>query len=130
MAAVDQRKALMKANGGSAGKIAAFLQKGEGTAADVAAAAGVVAENAKKLPMLFVAGTSSADMPGQTRAKPELFTNKAKADQYAVILGEKAVALQAAARGGDKQAIQAAFGAMNREACGACHNEFRGPAPN
>jgi cytochrome c556 len=130
MAAVEQRKALMKTNGASAGKIAAFLQKGEGSPADVAAAAGTIADDAKKLAALWPDGTSSTDMPGQTRAKPELFQNKAKAMQYLTTLGEKAMALQTAAKGGDKQAIQAAFGQMNREACGACHNDFRGPAAN
>jgi cytochrome c556 len=127
MAAVEQRKALMKLNGASAGKIAAFLQKGEGTTADVATAAGTIADDAKKLPSLWPDGTSTADMPGQTRAKPELFQNKQKAVQYLTILGEKAAALQTAAKAGNKEAIQAAFGAMNREACGACHNDFRAP---
>jgi cytochrome c556 len=127
MAVVTERQDLMKSNGRDAGKIAAFLQKGQGTADDVAKAAADIAAHAKKLPTLFVAGTTSAELPGKTRAKPELITNKAKAEQYAATLGEKAMAVEAAAKGGDKQAIQAAFGAMSREACGACHNDFRGP---
>jgi len=126
MAAVEARQAVMKSNGASAGKIAGYL-KGQGTAADVAAAAGTIADNAKKLATLFPAGTSSTDLPGKTRAKPELFANMSKASGYIITLGERATALQTAANGGNKEAIQAAFGAMSKDACGACHTEFRGP---
>jgi cytochrome c556 len=123
-AVVKARQDLMKSNAASAGKIAAFLQKGEGTAADVASAAATIEGNAKKLPTLVVAGTSSADLPGKTYAKPALFTDP-KAVDLIKTLGERAAAVETAAKGGDKQAIQTAFGAMTRDACGACHNTYR-----
>jgi len=127
-AAVTERQALMKSNGASAGKIAAFLQKGEGSAADVAAAGAQIAENLKKVPPLFVAGTSSADMPGKTRAKPEMFQNMAKVEGYQKAAVQRATELQDAAKAGDKEKMSAAFGALNREGCGGCHTDFRGPA--
>lgn len=128
LAVVKERQDLMKSNAASAGKVAAFLQKGQGTPEDVAGAAATISANAKKLPTLLVAGTSSADLPGQTHAKPALFTDP-KVAELAKTLDERATALQTAAKGGDKQAIQTAFGAMTRDACGACHNAYREPMP-
>ena len=127
-AAVDQRIALMKQNGQKIfGVVAGYVRQNRGTPQDVAAAAAETAEVGKKLPGLFVAGTSTADMPGKTRAKPEIWQDKAKFDTLARTLTERAEALEAAAKTGDKEKIGQAFAALNRDACTACHNAFRAP---
>jgi cytochrome c556 len=131
-AAVTQRQNLMKANGAAVGKIVAFAQRNEGTAADVATAAASIADASKRLPALFAPGSSSADpagMAAKTRLKPEALQNKAKLDAYAATLGQRATAIQAAASANNKEGVQAGLQAMNRDACGACHTDFRGPAP-
>jgi cytochrome c556 len=128
MAAVDQRIALMKQNGQKVfGVVAGYVRQNRGTPADVEKAAAETAEIGKKLPALFVAGTSTADLPGKTRGKPEIWQDKAKFDGYARALTERAEALQVAAKTGDKEKIGQAFAALNRDACTACHNAFRAP---
>ncbi len=124
MAAVEKRQALMKQNGKDAKVVADYL-KGQGSAADVAKAAESIVEDAKKIPELFPAGTSDKDMPGKTKALPVIWTDMAKFKANAKMLEEKAMALEAAAKSGDKAKIQAAFGDMGRNACGACHGQFR-----
>jgi cytochrome c556 len=128
-AAVTERQNLMKANGAAVGKIVAFAQRNEGSAADVAQAAGSIVAASNRLPALFVAGTSNAEMPGRTRLKPEALQQKAKLDAYAATLGQRATAIQAAANANNKEGVQAGLQAMNRDACGACHTDFRAPAP-
>ncbi len=124
MSAVEKRQALMKNNGKDAKTVAEYL-KGQGSAEDVAKAAAQIASNAKEIPELFPAGTSSKDLPGKTHAKPVIWTDMAKFKADAHTLEEKAMALEAAAKAGDKQKIQVAFGDMGRQACGACHGQFR-----
>lgn len=124
MSAVHKRQALMKDNAKS-GKIVVEYLKGKGSAADVAKAAAEIASNAKKIPELFPAGTSAKDLPGKTRAKPAIWSDMAKFKADAHTLGVKAMALEAAAKSGDKKKIQVAFGDLGRHACGACHGQFR-----
>ena len=128
-AAATERQNLMKGNGAAVQKIVAFVQRNEGSAADVATAAGSIADASKKLPALAVPRSSTAELPGRTRLKPEALQNKAKFDAYAATLGERATAIQTAARANNKEGVQAGLAAMNRDACGACHTEFRAPAP-
>ncbi len=123
MAAVQKRQALMKDNGKSAKVVADYL-KGQGSAEDVAKAAAEIASNAKEIPALFPAGTSSKDVE-KTHAKPLIWTDMAGFKADAQTLGEKAMALETAAKTGDKQKIQVAFGDMGRHACGACHGQYR-----
>lgn len=125
MSPVQKRQALMKDNGKSSRTIVAYLKNGKGSTEDVAKAAAEIARNATMIPELFPAGTSSADMPGKTRAKPAIWQDMAKFKVEAKTLEEKAMALEAAAKAGDKKKIQMAFGDMGRHACGACHGLFR-----
>jgi cytochrome c556 len=126
MSAVEKRKKLMESNGHYVYRvIPAFVRKGEGTAADVAKGAETIVENFKTIPGLFVAGTSTEDMPGKTHAKPDIWKEKAKFEAFEKITVARAEALDAAAKSGDKQKIAAAYAALNRDGCSACHNQFR-----
>ncbi len=123
MSVVEKRQALMKDNGKSAKTVSEYL-KGNGSAEDVAKAAAEIASNAKAIPELFPPGTSSKEMP-KSKAKPVIWTDMAKFKADAQALEDKAMALETAAKSGDKKKIQVAFGDMGRHACGACHGQFR-----
>ncbi|MDD2809602.1 cytochrome c [Rhodoferax sp.] len=89
--------------------------------AKVAANSAAVAEFVAKLPWAgFGVGT---DM-GETKAKPEIWTDKAKFDDYASKMQVEMTKLSAAAKAGNldniKQAVNATAGT-----CKSCHDDFR-----
>ena len=124
---LEQRQDLMKNNGAQSKAINDFIKEGKGTPADVEKAAAQIADNAKKIPALFPAGTGMAENPGKSYAKPELWQDKAKFDGFVKALGDGAMKLQAAAKTGDKAQIEAAAGDMGKQGCGGCHQAFRAP---
>ncbi len=72
---------------------------------------------------LFLTGTSKADRPGKTVAKPDIWQDRAKFEtafddwQAAVaVLGDKV--------GNGQPALAAAIGELGK-ACGGCHKPFR-----
>ncbi len=135
---IQERKGLMRSNGGNMKAIGAFLKTGKGSAADVATRARKISANAEMMKGLFPAGTSSKDKPGQTRAKPSIWAkraihnqaeDKAAFNNAAEIMSVYALKLAAAADTGDKKAIGAAMGQLGKSGCGGCHKFFRGPKP-
>jgi cytochrome c556 len=89
--------------------------------AAVAAANADLVATMSKLPFAgFVDGTSTGD----TKAKPEIWSNRAKFDAAATKMQEEAAKLNAAAKTGNLDAIKAAFGSTG-QACKACHDDFR-----
>ncbi len=90
---------------------------------DAAAAASNadIAATMSKLPFAgFIDGTSTGD----TRAKPEIWTNRAKFDAGATKMQEELAKLNAAAKSGNFEAVKTAFGAAG-QTCKACHDDFR-----
>jgi cytochrome c556 len=61
---------------------------------------------------------------GETKAKPEIWSNKAKFDEAGQKAGAAAKALVEAAKSGDKAKATDAFKAMGG-ACKNCHDDFR-----
>jgi cytochrome c556 len=133
---VKQRQDLMKQQGKDLTAIKAFLD-GKGDQAAAQAAADDLLRTLPQVPNAFPQKTSSADFPGKTRAKPDIWAEWDKfvaAQQNAL---SKAQALDAAIKSGDKAAITAAFDSLGRDvggrtqepgACGTCHAAFRVPA--
>jgi len=129
-AVVTEREDLMKSNGQYVYRvIPGYIRSGTGTPEDVAKGAATIVDNFKKIPALFVAGTSTTDMPGKTKAKPEIWQDKAKFETLAKGTSDLAAALGEAAKTGDKDKISAAYTTLNRDGCTACHNQFRAEAP-
>lgn len=89
--------------------------------AKVAAESAAVADFVGKLP--WVAFGPETDL-GDTKAKPEIWSNKAKFDDYAKKMQVELSKLDAAAKTGKLDAIKVAVGATG-EACKACHDDFR-----
>ena len=94
---------------------------------DAAAAAtnADIATMMSKLPYFaFPEGTSTADMPGKTAAKPDIWKQQDKFKAAAHTMQEAMLKLDAAAKGGKLDDIKTAFGATGK-ACKACHDDFR-----
>jgi len=84
---------------------------------------------AKRLPGMFPKGTSLKDMPGKTRAKPEIWSQSDKFRAAANNLASWAKDLEMAAATGDKSKIAAAMRGFAKAACGNCYKTFHGSKP-
>ena len=133
--AVKTRQAMMKENSTHVKAIMKYLKGNKdpkkeaklGTAGDVELRAIALEGIAKRLPAMFPKGTSLKDMPGKTRAKPEIWTQSAKFKAAANKLASWSKDLEKAAATGDKAKIAAAMRGFGKETCSNCHKTFRGP---
>jgi cytochrome c556 len=134
---VKTRRAVMKELSAHNKAIAKYLKghknpKKEarlGAPGDVEFRAIAMAGLGKRMVAMFPKGTSMKDMPGKTRAKPEIWTKSADFRKAANILVKWSKDLEGAAATGDKAKIAAAMKGFGKNACGTCHKTFRGPKP-
>jgi len=88
----------------------------------------IAAENAdvvlfaSKLP--YAAFGPGTEKGGETRAKPEIWTETDKFNAAATKLQEDVAKLNAAAKTGNPDALKTAFGAA-AQSCKACHDNYR-----
>jgi cytochrome c556 len=120
--AIKYRQSGMTLQGAHLGRIGAMVN------GKVPFDAKVLAENAEvlafvsKLPFAgFIEGT---DKGGNTKAKPEIWTEMDKFRAGASKMQEEAAKLNAAAKTGDQAQIKTAFGAT-AQSCKACHDNYR-----
>lgn len=123
---IKERRALMKNNSKTNKIVRAFVKKGKGSAADVAAAGRQLASNAGRITALFVKGTSATDGVGKTRAKPAIWARWSEFEAAAGKLKSAGENLAKVASSGDTGGIKAAAGKVGK-ACGGCHKPFRAP---
>lgn len=91
-------------------------------------AAQAILETAQRLPTLFPAGTSLADLPGvKTHAKPEIWSDNDRFRATADRLAGQSQALVTAIQRDDRTGTATELGAVGRVGCGACHEAFRAP---
>jgi cytochrome c556 len=128
-ATLDTRIATMKSQGKDMAGIKAYIDDKADLASAQAAGADLVTQVAK-IPDLFPKGTGMTQFPGKSYAKDAVWTDWDKFLAQAKTANDKAVALNAALKGGDKAAITAAFGDMGKNGCGACHEPFREKKPS
>jgi cytochrome c556 len=100
---------------------------GRVTQARAVAAAEALARTLAELPEMFPPGTSSADLPGKTRAKPQIWADRDKFVEAAKVMEDQAQKLAEAVKSGDKAQAQMLFGVVSNDCNGACHSAFRGP---
>ena len=85
---------------------------------------GALADWAEILPAMFPAGTGLDSLPGETRAKAEIWSDRAgfeaKAADYAAATGR----LRDAVTAGDSAAAATEWAAV-RATCGSCHEAYR-----
>jgi cytochrome c556 len=119
--AIKYRKAAFTVMGSHFGRVGAMAAGRVPFDAAVAASNADIVASMSKLPFAgFVDGTSTGD----TKAKPEIWSNRAKFDAAATKMQEEVTKLNAAAKTGNFDAIKAAFGAAG-QTCKACHDDFR-----
>lgn len=119
--AIKYRKAAFTVMANHFGRIAAMAS---GRAPFDAAAAQANADlvvTMSKLPYAgFIDGTSSGD----TKAKPEIWSERDKFNAAAGKMQEEVVKLSAAARSGNLDQVKAAVGEVGKS-CKACHDNYR-----
>ncbi|HKT18750.1 MAG TPA: cytochrome c [Stellaceae bacterium] len=81
-----------------------------------------------KLAALFPPGTSNADFPGKTRAKPELWQHLDEAKAAPAKLHEAELQLVPIVKTADPETVGKSLSGLYRQSCnGLCHNAFRAP---
>ena len=123
-AAIKVRRDTMKRQGDDVKAIADFA-KGEGDQATALAKANDLLELNPKIIALFVPGTSAAEFPGKTGAKPEIWKEWDKFKTLPAGLKTEEEKLAAAVKSGDKAAVGAQLAATGKNGCGACHTPYR-----
>ena len=119
--AIKYRKAAFTVMGAHFGRIGAMASgKAPFDAAAAAANADIVATMSKLPYAGFIEGTAS----GETRAKPEIWTERVKFDAAAAKMQEEVAKLNVAAKSGNLDQIKVAFGAAG-QSCKACHDNYR-----
>lgn len=123
--AVSARKAHMQLYGFNLGILGA-MAKGEteyDAAAASAAAGNLAAVASLNQSAYWVPGTSSEDLPGESRALPAIWEEGSKAGEIGASFAEAAANLAAVA-GDGKDAMAGAMGAVGK-GCGDCHKAYR-----
>ncbi len=128
-AAVKQRQDTMKRQGADLKYIADFAKGVSGDQENAGYKVQELQFTSGKLLALFVPGTSSADLPGKSNAKPEIWTDWDKFKAIIPAVQDAEDKLYAAVQAGDKPAILAALGNLGKNGCGACHSQFREKLP-
>ena len=123
--AIKYRQSVMFLQGQHLGRIFAMASGRAPFDAKAAVDNAVLLDTIDKLPFAaFVDGTDK----GNTRAKPEIWTERAKFDAAAQKMQDEVSKLVAAAKTGDQAQIRTAAGAVGG-ACKACHDSYQKPAP-
>ena len=119
--AIKYRKSAMFVMASHFGRVGAMANGKIPFDAKVAADNADIALAMSKLPYVaFIEGTDKGD----TKAKPEIWTENDKFKAAAAKLQDEMVKLNAAAKTGNLDTIKAAFGPTG-QACKACHDQYR-----
>jgi len=120
--AIKYRKAAFTMLGAHFGRLGAMANGRVPFDAKVAAENADLVSTFSKLPYAgFIEGT---DKGGDTRAKPEIWTEPDKFRAAAAKMQDEVVKLNAAAKTGDVAALKTAFGATG-QTCKGCHDSYR-----
>jgi cytochrome c556 len=119
--AVKYRKAAFTVMAGHFGTLGAMANGRAPFDAKVAAESAQVVETLAKLPW---AGFGPGTDKGETRAKPEIWTQQAKFKEAGDKMQAEVTKLVAAAKTGNLDNLKAAFGPAGAS-CKACHDNFR-----
>lgn len=123
---IRERQELMKSFGAAMKTIGGYVQGGMGTAEEVAAAAGVIAQGAANLGDHFPPGTGMDDVTDPpTGAKMVIWEQWDHFLEEASEAEELAAAIQTAAATTDAAGLAPMFDELGNEGCGGCHQTFR-----
>ena len=119
--AIKYRKSVMTLQSAHFGRIAAMASGRIPFDAVVAAENAAILETVTRLPLAgFVAGSDK----GETKAKPEIWTDTPKFKAVGEKLNVEAIKLSAAVKSGNMDALKSAVGAVGGT-CKSCHDDFR-----
>lgn len=119
--AIKYRKSALTVMATHFGRVGAMASGRAPFDANAAAANAAIAESMSKLPWAaFVEGSGTGD----TKAKPEIWSDNAKFKAAAEKMQGEMTKLAAAAKTGSLDNLKAAFGPVGA-ACKACHDDFR-----
>jgi cytochrome c556 len=127
-AIVKSRVDFMKALGADNKTISDYA-KGAASKEDAAKAIADMQTRNAKIAGLFVAGTSSADLPGVSYAKPAIWTDHDKFLGVIAALKDAESAQADLIKTGTPEAVGAGMSNIGRNGCGACHTTFREKLP-
>lgn len=96
----------------------------EGDISKMEQPANALAKWSKALPIMFPAGTGIGQVSIPTKAKPEIWSNRATFEQRAADYAAAAAKLPELAKAGDAAAFNAQLDTV-KKACGACHQDFQ-----
>ncbi len=119
--AIKYRKAAFTVLGAHFGRIGAMANNRVPFDAKVASENADIVADIAKLPF---AGFGPGTDKGDTRAKPEIWTEQDKFKAGATKMQEESVKLAAAAKSGNLDTLKAAFG-ETAKTCKACHDAYR-----
>lgn len=119
--AIKYRKAALSVMGAHFGRIGAMANGKAPFDAKLAAENAAIVETLSKLP--FTAFGPGTDL-GETRARPEIWTESAKFKKAAENMQAAVADLNVAAKTGSLDAVKTAFGAAGKS-CKACHDAYR-----
>jgi cytochrome c556 len=125
-AILKERQDFMKAQSADTKAINDYA-KGMGDKASAQKAADDLIARSSKIVALFPAGTSTADFPGKTNAKPEIWTDRAKFESVPVALKGLATKVSDTVKTGTPADVGLAAADLGKNGCGACHGTFRVP---
>lgn len=121
--AIKYRQSAMFIMGQNMGRLGAMAQGKTPFDAKVAADSAATAEFMSKLPWgAFTEGSDKGAIP--TRAKPEIWSEKAKFNEIALKLQAEMVKLDSAAKTGSLDNIKAAMGGVGAT-CKSCHDSYQ-----
>jgi cytochrome c556 len=123
---IKQRQALMKQQAEGLKAIQSYISGQIGRDAALAKANELMTLPPKIL-ALFPEGTSLADFPGVTNAKPEIWEQWARFKDIPAALLRAETSLAADIKSGNKQDVLDDLDTVGRTGCGACHTSFRAP---
>lgn len=123
--AAKHRQAVMDRLGDDIKAIKLYLA-GEAARTAAVTAAKDLETTAPLVSGLFPVGTDSKALPGKSAAKPEIWDNPDDFQQLEQVLTAGAVDLRKTVDTGDMAAIRNSMRSLAKNACGACHETYRG----
>ncbi len=121
---VKERQASMKAQGADLKAVTDYA-RGKGDKDAALKGASDLADRAAKDAKLFPKGTSSADLPGVSKAKPEIWTDNAKFMAILKGMQDKSSKLADLIKTGSPDDVKTAATDLAKTGCGACHSTYR-----
>jgi cytochrome c556 len=123
---IKERQTLMKQQAEYLKALQGYVS-GETDRAGAIAKADALLTIPPKIVALFPPGTSLAEFPNETHAKPEIWSQFDRFKEVPAALQRAEERLAAAIKSGSKQDVLDALDTVGRSGCGACHTYFRAP---